>query len=86
MQKIDLDALSIEDLAKLRDNATQKLAEKVAARQRELEEELQKLTQYGGGKAKKAAIAAPAAKIVKDAKDSLKDAREPSAKDAKAAA
>ena len=37
MAKIDLDALSIEELAGLRDHATEKLAEKVAARRAELE-------------------------------------------------
>ncbi len=47
MAKIDLDALSIEDLAELRDQAIEKLAEKVAARQAELEAELEKLSQYG---------------------------------------
>ena len=47
MAKIDLEALSIEELASLRDNATEKLAEKVAARQAELEAELEKLSQYG---------------------------------------
>ncbi|ABD06093.1 hypothetical protein RPB_1383 [Rhodopseudomonas palustris HaA2] len=47
MAKIDLDALSIEELAALRDDATQKLAEKVAARQAELEAELAALSRYG---------------------------------------
>lgn len=47
MTKIDLDSLSIEELAALRDRATDKLAEKVAARQAELEAELEKLAQYG---------------------------------------
>jgi hypothetical protein len=47
MSKIDLDSLSIEELAALRDNAIDKLAEKVAARQAELEAELEKLSQYG---------------------------------------
>ena len=47
MAKIDLDALNIEELAALRDNAINKLAEKVAARQAELEAELEKLSQYG---------------------------------------
>ena len=44
MAKIDLYLLSIEELAALRDNATEKLAEKVAARQAELESELLKLS------------------------------------------
>jgi hypothetical protein len=35
--KIDLDSMSIDELATLRDNATAKLLEKVAARQVELE-------------------------------------------------
>ena len=47
MAKIDLDALSIEELASLRDHATEKLAEKVAARLAELEAELELLSQYG---------------------------------------
>ncbi len=59
MAKIDLDSLSIEELAALRDSAIEKLAEKVAARQAELEAELERLAQYGRP-AKKAP--APAAK------------------------
>jgi len=47
MAKIDLDSLSIEELAGLRDHAIEKLAERVAARQAELEAELEKLSQYG---------------------------------------
>ena len=47
MAKIDLDSLSIEELAALRDAATEKLAQKVAARQAELEAELERLSQYG---------------------------------------
>ena len=39
MAKIDLDSLTIEEVAALRDNATDKLAEKVAARRAELEAE-----------------------------------------------
>ncbi|MDB5579456.1 MAG: hypothetical protein JWR80_4632 [Bradyrhizobium sp.] len=46
MAKIDLDAMSIEEVADLRDLATDKLAEKVAARRAELEAELEKLAQY----------------------------------------
>jgi len=38
MAKIDLDSLSIEELAAMRDAATEKLAQKVAARQSELDE------------------------------------------------
>ena len=47
MAKIDLDSLGIEELAGLRENATDKLFEKVAARRAELEAELEKLAQYG---------------------------------------
>ena len=41
MAKIDLDALSIEELASLREHTTDKLFEKVAARRAELEAELE---------------------------------------------
>jgi hypothetical protein len=58
--KIDLDSMSIEDLATLRDGANAKLLEKVAARQLELEAEMDRLSQYGKP-AKKAAVAAAAA-------------------------
>ena len=64
MAKIDLDSLSIEELASLRDHATTKLVEKVAARQAELEAELEKLSQYGKP-AKKSLTAAPAGKAKK---------------------
>jgi hypothetical protein len=64
MAKIDLDTLSIEELAALRDNATDRLAEKVAARQAELEAELDRLSQYG--KPAKKSQAAPVAKPKKD--------------------
>jgi hypothetical protein len=47
MAKIDLDSLGIEELAALREHATEKLFEKVAARRAELEAELEKLAQYG---------------------------------------
>ena len=50
MQKIDLDALSIEELAKLRDNAGVKLTERVNARRKELEAELARLSIYGKGR------------------------------------
>jgi hypothetical protein len=70
MARIDLDSMSIEELVALRENAIAKLAEKVAARQAELESELEKLSQYGKP-AKKSAGAAPAAKVRKsDAKKS----------------
>ena len=45
MAKIDLDSLSIEELAGLREHATDKLFEKVARRRAELEAELEKLAQ-----------------------------------------
>ena len=61
MAKIDLDSLSIEELASLRDEATEKLAQKVMARQAELEAELDRLSQYGK-LAKKALVAPPVAK------------------------
>jgi hypothetical protein len=64
MAKIDLDTLSIEELAALRDHATDKLAEKVAARQAELEAELERLAQYG--KPSKKSQATPVAKRKKD--------------------
>ena len=54
MAKIDLDSLNIEELIVLRERIWEKLTEKVAARQAELEAELQKLSQYGKP-AKKAA-------------------------------
>jgi DNA-binding protein H-NS len=58
MAKIDLDSLSIEELAALRDAATEKLAQKVMARQSELEAELESLSQYG--KLAKKSLIAPA--------------------------
>ena len=64
MAKIDLDSLNIEELAAVRDNASAKLAEKVAARQAELEAELEKLSLYGKP-AKKSVAAAPVAKAKK---------------------
>jgi hypothetical protein len=73
MAKIDLDTLSIEELATLRDHATDKLAEKVAARQAELEAELEKLSLYG--KPAKKSQATPVAKPKKD-----DAAKEPGAK------
>lgn len=63
LAKIDLDSLSIEELAGLRENATDKLFEKVAARRAELEAELEKLAQYG--KPVKKAESAPAPKAKK---------------------
>jgi hypothetical protein len=78
MAKIDLDSLSIEELAALRELATDKLFEKVAARRAELEAELEKLAQYG--KPVKKAEGAPIAKVRK-----TEEAREPKEPVAKAA-
>ena len=61
MAKFDLDSMSIEELAALRDNANAKLLEKVAARQIELEAELERLAQYG--KPAKKALAVPAVPV-----------------------
>jgi hypothetical protein len=79
MAKIDLDALSIEELASLRDAATDKLAEKVAARQAELEAELERLSQYGKP-AKKSLAAAPVAKARKSDEKKSDEVKEPIAK------
>ena len=76
MAKIDLDALNIEELASLREYATDKLFEKVAARRAELEAELEKLAQYG--KPVKKAEAAPVAKVKKP--EEAKEPKEPAAK------
>jgi hypothetical protein len=78
MAKIDLDSLSIEELAALRELATDKLFEKVAARRAELEAELEKLAQYG--KPVKKVEGAPIAKVRK-----TEEAREPKEPVAKAA-
>jgi hypothetical protein len=78
MAKIDLDSLSIEELAALRELATDKLFEKVAARRAELEAELEKLAQYG--KPVKKLEGAPVAKVRK-----TEEAREPKEPVAKAA-
>jgi hypothetical protein len=70
MAKIDLDSLGIEELASLRENAADKLFEKVAARRAELEAELEKLAQYGKAPVKKAESApAPKAKKTEEAKE-----------------
>ena len=79
MAKIDLDSLGIEELAALRDNATAKLMEKVAARQVELESELERLSQYGKP-AKKPQAAAPVAKSKKSDEKKSDEAKEPIAK------
>ena len=79
MAKIDLDSLSIEELASLRDQATEKLAEKVAARRSELEAELEKLEQYGKP-AKKSLAAAPLVKTKKSDDKPADQVKEPVAK------
>ena len=79
MAKIDLDALSIEELATLRDNATEKLEEKVAVRQAELEAELEKLSQYGKP-ARKSQVTPPVAKARKSDEKKADEPREPVAK------
>jgi hypothetical protein len=86
MAKIDLDSLSIEELASLRENTTDKLMEKVAVRRAELEAELEKLAQYDRP-AKKSLIAAPVVKAKKadDKKGDDKDSDEAKEAIAKAA-
>jgi hypothetical protein len=79
MAKIDLDSLGIEELAALRESATDKLMEKVAARRAELEAELEKLLQYGRP-AKKAAEAAPVAKAKHRDEKKSDEVKEPIAK------
>jgi hypothetical protein len=79
MAKIDLESLSIEELASLRDHADEKLFEKVAARQAELEAELEKLSLYGKP-AKKLAGSAPVVKAKKSDEKKSDEAREPIAK------
>jgi hypothetical protein len=72
MAIVDLESLNIEELAALRDNVIEKLAEKVAVRQTELEAELEKLSLFG--KPAKKAQAAPVAKPKKD--DAAKEHKE----------
>jgi hypothetical protein len=83
MAKIDLDSLGIEELAALRESATDKLMQKVASRRAELEAELEKLSQYGKP-AKKLPDAVPVAKARKsDEKrndEKSDEAKEPIAK------
>jgi len=69
LAKIDLDSLSIEELAGLRENAADKLFEKVAARRAELEAELEKLAQYGKPVKKAESAPAPKAKKIEEAKE-----------------
>lgn len=69
MAKIDLDSMSIEDLVNLRESANAKLLEKVAARQVELEAEMERLSNLGKP-AKKAVAAPPPPKARKSEKKS----------------
>ncbi len=75
MAKIDLDSLNIEELAALRERVIEKLAEKVAARQVELEAEIARLSQYG--KPAKKPQATPVAKAKKSDEKKNDEAREP---------
>ena len=83
MAKIDLDSLSIEELAGLRENATDKLFEKVATRRAELEAELEKLAQYGRPVKKAESVPAPKAKKTEEVKEPKE--KEPKEQVAKAA-
>jgi hypothetical protein len=80
MAKIDLDSLSIEEVAALRDSATDKLMEKVAARRAELEAELEKLSQYDRPAKKSQAATAPVVKTRKGQEDKTDGPKEPIAK------
>ena len=80
MAKIDLDSMSIEELAGLRDSANAKLLEKVAARQIELETEMERLSQYG--KPAKKALVAPAPAKPRKADKKADEAGEPSVAEA----
>jgi hypothetical protein len=80
MAKIDLDSMNIEELVALRERTSEKITEKVATRQAELEAELAKLSQYG----KPAKKAAPAAKAKKT--DEVPALKEPPAAEADAEA
>ena len=74
MAKNDLDSLSIEELAALRETATDKLLEKVAARRGELEAELEKLSQYD--RLTKKSQSAPPAKPRKSGEKHTDEAKE----------
>jgi len=75
MAKIDLDSMSIEDLVNLRENVNAKLLEKVAARQLELEAEMERLSQFG--KSAKKSPAPPQAVKAKKSEKKGDEAREP---------
>jgi predicted RecB family endonuclease len=78
MAKNDLDSLSIEELAALRENASDKLMEKVAARRAELEAELETLSEFD--KLAKKTQAAPVAKAKKGGEKKNDEVKEPIAK------
>jgi len=80
MAKIDLDSLSIEDLANLRESLNAKLLEKVAARQVELEAEMEKLSQFG--KPAKKSFAAPPPPKAKKGDKKRSEVTEPPVTDA----
>jgi hypothetical protein len=75
MAKIDLDSMSIEDLVSLRENVNAKLLEKVAARQIELEAEMERLSQFG--KSAKKSPAPPQTAKSKKGEKKGEEAREP---------
>ena len=79
MAKIDLEPMSIEEVAALRDSATDKLAEKVAARRAELEAELEKLLLYEKPARKSQAVPA-VAKAKKSDEKKHEEPKEPIAK------
>jgi len=79
MAKIDLDGMSIEELANLRDRAIEKLAEKVLARQAELALEMERLAQYGAKPTKKVQPAAPAPRAKKNEKAAEAEQAKPQA-------
>jgi hypothetical protein len=72
MAKIDLDSMSIEELAALRDRTIEKLAEKVLAKQAELAAEMERLSQYGKP-GKKEKVVPPAAKSRKEKRSELNE-------------
>ena len=80
MAKIDLDSLSIEEVAALRDSAADKLMEKVAARRAELEAELEKLSQYDRPAKKSQVATAPVVKTRKGQENKTDEPSEPNAK------
>jgi hypothetical protein len=72
MAKIDLDSMSIDELAKLRENINAKIVEKVAARQLELAAEMERLSEFG-----KSAKKSPSSPPTKAKKNEQKKSEEP---------